>query len=83
MLSTILTIGILLFLIGYIMIKGIPNIKPELFQWEYNTLNVSLMPALINTVIMTLISLLIAAPIGVFSAIYWLNMQKKATSWLA
>jgi len=50
MLSTILTIGILLFLIGYIMIKGIPNIKPELFQWEYNTLNVSLMPALINTV---------------------------------
>jgi len=57
--STVLTIGILLFLIGYIMIRGIPNIKPELFQWEYNTLNVSLMPALINTVIMTLISLLI------------------------
>ena len=77
MLSTILTIGILLFLIGYIMIKGIPNIKPELFQWEYNTLNVSLMPALINTVIMTLISLLIAAPIGVFSAIYLVEYAKK------
>ncbi|MEG6572206.1 phosphate ABC transporter permease PstA [[Clostridium] cellulosi] len=78
MLSTILTIGILLFLIGYIMIKGIPNIKPELFQWEYNTLNVSLMPALINTVIMTLISLLIAAPIGVFSAIYLVEYAKKS-----
>ena len=77
MLSTILTIGILLFLIGYIMIKGIPNIKPELFQWEYNTLNVSLMPALINTVIMTLISLLIAAPIGVFSAIYLVEYATK------
>jgi phosphate transport system permease protein len=75
--STILTIGILLFLIGYIMIRGIPNIKPELFQWEYNTLNVSLMPALINTVIMTLISLLIAAPIGVFSAIYLVEYAKK------
>ena len=75
--STILTIGILLFLIGYIMIRGIPNIKPELFQWEYNTLNVSLMPALINTVIMTLISLLIAAPIGIFSAIYLVEYAKR------
>ncbi|ABN52829.1 phosphate ABC transporter permease PstA [Acetivibrio thermocellus] len=75
--STILTIGLLLFLIGYIMIKGIPHIKPELFQWEYNTLNVSLMPALINTVIITIISLLIAAPIGVFSAIYLVEYAKK------
>jgi len=41
------------------------------------------MPALINTVIMTLISLLIAAPIGVFSAIYLVEYAKKATSWLA
>lgn len=77
MVSTILTIGILLFLIGYIMIKGIPNIKPELFQWEYNTLNMSLMPALINTVIMTFISLLIAAPIAVFSAIYLVEYAKR------
>jgi phosphate transport system permease protein len=75
--STILTIGLLLFLIGYIMIKGIPHIKPELFQWKYNTLNVSLMPALINTVIITIISLLIAAPIGVFSAIYLVEYAKK------
>jgi len=59
------------------MIKGIPNIKPELFQWEYNTLNMSLMPALINTVIMTLISLLIAAPIGIFSAIYLVEYAKR------
>lgn len=83
MVSTILTIGILLFLIGYIMIKGIPNIKPELFQWEYNTLNVSLMPALINTVIMTLISLLIAVPIGVFSAIYLVEYAKKGNKLVA
>ncbi|MGE5613091.1 MAG: phosphate ABC transporter permease PstA [Bacillota bacterium] len=75
--STILTIGNLLFLIGYIMMRGIPNIKPELFQWEYNTLNVSLMPALINTVIMTLISILIAAPIGIFSAIYLVEYAKR------
>ncbi|MFU0832532.1 MAG: Phosphate transport system permease protein PstA [Oscillospiraceae bacterium] len=77
MASTILTLGILLFLIGYIMLNGIPNIKPELFEWEYNTINVSLMPAFINTIIMTLISLLIAAPIGIFSAIYLVEYAKK------
>ncbi|NMA66518.1 MAG: phosphate ABC transporter permease PstA [Clostridiaceae bacterium] len=76
-LSTILTIGILLFLIGYIMFKGIPNIRPELFEWEYTTLNVSLMPALINTVIMTFISLLISAPVGIFSAIYLVEYAKR------
>ncbi|MGI6152149.1 MAG: phosphate ABC transporter permease PstA [Christensenellales bacterium] len=75
--ATVLTIGTLLFLVGYIMIKGIPHIKLELFEWEYSTLNVSLMPALINTVIMTLLSLLIAAPIGIFSAIFLVEYAKR------
>lgn len=79
MVSTMLTMGILLFLIGYILVKGIPNIKPELFQWKYSTMNVSLLPALINTVIMTLISLLIAAPVGIFSAIYLVEYAKRGS----
>jgi len=58
------------------MIKEYP-ISSLIVSVEYNTLNVSLMPALINTVIMTLISLLIAAPIGVFLLSIWLNMQKR------
>lgn len=77
MLSAVLAIGSLLFLVGYILIKGLPNIRPELFQWEYTTMNVSLMPALVNTIIMMLISLLIAAPVGIFSAIYLVEYAKK------
>ncbi|MGI6578524.1 MAG: phosphate ABC transporter permease PstA [Eubacteriales bacterium] len=77
--AAILTIGTLVFLIGYIMIKGIPNITPELFEWEYTSMNVSLMPALINTIIMTTISLLIAAVIGIFSAIYLVEYAKKGS----
>jgi len=61
---------IILFLVGYILVKGIPHLTPSLFEWKYNSENVSLMPALINTVIMTMLSLIIAAPLGVFSAIY-------------
>lgn len=77
MLATMLTIGILLFIIGYIMVKGIPHLKLSLFAWEYNSVNVSLMPALINTVLMTLIALLISAPVGIFSAIYLVEYAKK------
>lgn len=76
-LGAVLTIGTLLFLIAYILITGIPNIKPELFEWEYNSENVSMMPAIINTITMTLITLLMAVPIGIFSAIYLVEYAKK------
>ena len=68
--SAILTIGILVFIVGFILVKGIPHINPSLFSFTYNSENVSLLPALISTVFMTLLSLLIAVPLGVFAAIY-------------
>lgn len=77
MAAAIFTTGSLLFLTGYIMMRGIPHLKPALFAWEYNTLNLSLMPALINTVLMTLIALLLAAPVGIFSAIYLVEYARK------
>ncbi|HOA81856.1 MAG TPA: phosphate ABC transporter permease PstA [Defluviitaleaceae bacterium] len=82
-LSTVFTIGILLFLIGYIMFKGIPNIRLDLFEWEYNSVNVSLMPALINTILITIISLLIATPIGIFSSIYLIEYAKRGNKLVA
>ena len=69
-LAAAITILVLAFLIVYILIKGIPNLNLDLFAWEYNTENVSMMPAIINTLIMTVILLLIAAPLGIFAAIY-------------
>ena len=63
-LAAALTAAVLLFLIGYILVNGIPNLKPSLFAWEYNSENVSLMPALINTLLMTAFSLVIATPLG-------------------
>ena len=80
--ATVLTIGILLYLIGYILITGIPHITPDLFAWQYTTANVSLMPALINTVLMTFIALLIAAPVGIFSAIYLVEYAKRGNNFV-
>jgi phosphate transport system permease protein len=68
----IATIGVLVYLVGFILVKGIPYLKPSLFSLKYTSENVSLMPALISTVMITLLSLIIAVPVSVFSAI-WLT----------
>lgn len=75
--GTLFTVTILLGVVGYILIKGIPNLSLNLFAWEYSTENVSLMPALINTILMTLLSLIFAAPLGIFAAIYLAEYAKR------
>ena len=80
MLGAIITFAVLLFLIAYILINGVPHIKPSLFALEYTSENASLMPALINTIIMTLLSLLIAVPFGIFSAIFLVEYAGKGTT---
>ncbi len=75
--STVVTMALLLFLVGYILVKGVPYLTMDLFQWEYNSENLSLLPSLINTFILTVLSLVIAAPIGIFSAIYLVEYADK------
>ena len=82
LLAAAMTVGTLLFLIIYILIRGIPYLKPSLFAWEYNTENVSLMPAMINTIVMTVLSLLIAIPMGVGSAIYLVEYAKRGSKFV-
>lgn len=77
LLSAIFTVGVLGYLIFYILIKGIPNLSPELFSLTYTSENVSMVPAIINTLMMTALALVIAVPLGVFSAIYMVEYAKK------
>ena len=63
-LAALLTMLVFLFLVGYILVKGIPHLKPSLFAWHYTSENVSMTPAIVNTVTMTLSALLIAVPLG-------------------
>ena len=82
LLSAFLTFAVLLFLIAYILINGIPYISGDLFALEYNSDNVSLFPALINTIAMTLLSLIIAVPLGIFSAIFLVEYAKKGNRFI-
>ncbi|MDD6098823.1 MAG: phosphate ABC transporter permease PstA [Oscillospiraceae bacterium] len=75
--SAFLTVGVLVSIVAYILYKGIPNLSLDLFAFEYNSENVSLFPALINTVTMTLCTLLIAVPLGIFSAVYLTEYAKR------
>lgn len=76
-LSGIAMMLIMLFLVGFILVRGIGHLSPELFSFTYNSENASLMPALVNTLIITALSLLIAIPFGVFTAIYLVEYAKK------
>lgn len=76
-LSAGITFTILLLLIGYILIQGVPHLSASLFSLEFTTDNQSVIPALINTVIMTAVSLLVAVPVGIFSAIFLVEYAGK------
>ncbi len=79
LLAAAATFFALLFLIGYILIKGIPNLTPSLFALEYNSENVSMLPAILTTLMMTGLSLLIAVPLGVFSAVYLVEYARRGS----
>ncbi len=75
--AAVFTIAMLGYLIVYILVRGIPNLSPELFSLHYTSDNCSMLPSIINTLIMIGVALLIAVPVGVFSAIYLTEYAKK------
>lgn len=82
LLAALTTFSVLAFLIAYILVKGIPYLTPDLFSWEYTSENASLMPSMVNTLTMTLLSLGIAAPVGIFSAIYLVEYARKGSKFV-
>lgn len=77
-----ITISILIFMIVYILAKGIPYLTPSLFSLTYTSENCSVVPALMNTIFMTLISLLIACPLGIGSAIYLVEYANRGNKFV-
>lgn len=76
-LAAFITVASLGFLIIYILVRGVPYLTPSLFAWEYNSDNVSMLPSLINTVLLTMLALVFAAPLGIFAAIYMVEYAKR------
>ena len=79
LLSAVVTVGVLFSLIIYILVNGVTHLKPELFAWEFNTDNMSMMPAIVSNVYMTVLSLIMAVPVGIFSAIYLVEYARRGS----
>ena len=77
-LAAAVTAGVLL-LVGYILVKGVVSLTPELFAWKYTSDNCSMVPALLGTLAMTALALAIAAPLGIFAAIYLVEYAPKSS----
>lgn len=75
--AAILSAAALLVIVGYILVMGVPNISLDLFALPYNSTNLSLMPALINTLLMIVVGLIIAFPLGLGSAIYLVEYTRR------
>jgi len=77
--GAILTALVLAGIVGYILINGIPHLKPSLFEWTYTSENVSIMPALIDTILMALLALVLSVPTGVGAAIYLVEYARSSS----
>ncbi|MGN0979800.1 MAG: phosphate ABC transporter permease PstA, partial [Candidatus Avoscillospira sp.] len=76
-LAMLLAAGVVVLLVGYILVTGVPNLSLDLFAWKFSTDNQSMMPALINTLCITVLSLILAVPIGIGAAIYLAEYAKR------
>lgn len=75
--SAVITVTVLVYLVGYILIHGVPYLRPSLFSPTYNSDNVSMMPAIINTITMVLLALLFLFRLESERQFILSNMQKK------
>lgn len=67
-----ITAALVLFMLGYVMIKGLPNITWELLSTKpsYLTGRIGILPDILNTVYIVIATLVLVIPIGVGAAIY-------------
>lgn len=78
-LAALAAAAVIVVLVGYILVTGIPNLSLDLFAWKFTTDNQSMMPALVNTLCITVLSLVMAVPIGVGAAIYLVEYAKRGS----
>lgn len=76
---TALTVALVLFLMGYVLINGIPNITWKLLSTKpsYLTERIGILPDILNTVYIVLATLVIVLPLGVGAAIYLTEYAKN------
>lgn len=71
-LSAAITVGLLVLLIGYVMVRGLPHVTWQLLSTAPSAIKgtIGILPNILNTLYIILFTLLIALPLGVGAAVY-------------
>lgn len=77
--AALVTLGCFVGVVGYTVFRGVPYINADMFRWEYTSDNMSVLPSLISTVLITLVGLLVSAPIGIFGAVYLVEYAPRGS----
>ncbi|RVU54098.1 phosphate ABC transporter permease PstA [Anaerosphaera multitolerans] len=75
--SVFLTFGSLFVIVVYVLLKGIPYFNLDMFSLNYTSENVSMLPSILTTLLVVFLAIIIATPVGVFTAIYLVEYAKK------
>lgn len=81
--AAIFTFVVLLWLVASVAIEGIKMIKPDMFNLKYTTENLSMLPSIINTLTVIIMSLAVSVPIGIFTAIYLVEYAKRESKFVS
>src|SRR5574344_2628764 len=74
-----LTASLIATLIIYILVRGVPNLSADLFSVKYTSENASLFPALVNTLFMTVVTLVLAVPVAIGAAVFLSEYAKRGS----
>lgn len=77
LLASLATAAIVVWILVYVLMQGVPYLKPSMFEWRWSLSNMSLMPSLINTLVIAAVSLVISGVIGIFAAIFMVEYAKS------
>ena len=81
--SGLFTAAVLLLVLGFILVKGLPNLigNPYLLfgKYEFNGEKITILPSIVTTIMAVALSLLIAIPVGVCTAIFMNEYAKKSS----
>ena len=79
-LCTGITVALVVFLIAYVLIKGLPNITWELLSTKPSYLSgtIGILPDILNTLYLVVVTLLVVLPLGVGAAVYLTEYASNA-----
>lgn len=75
----LMTVGVLIWLIGYIVLNGLDNLSLEFIFSEYKGDQHGILPMIVNTIYLVLLSAAIATPIGIGAALYMVEYAKQGS----